>query len=491
MADTQNDQAIGNRWKGRRKRGAFAIFAFLSRSLQQISTFVITLMAARFLLPAEYGVYSLGIVFVTLIQTMTYTGFYHFIVTSKEDDQTVLSTSFWLLTGLATGAALLMIAAAYPISWLFDAPELGPVLVLLSALQPIAGITAWYSAVLLRRQKVQLHFTVMFLQNALALAGGVLLLWLWQSLYALVAFRAVRVLSAIMLYLLFAGDRPSLRFDRNLARKATNFSGGLYGSRFINFLQQYSGDLLLGFMFSTAEAGLYRFGNRVAKGAIDVVGQPIQSFSLTQFGAANRNDKPLGPLVERFVGTLVLLTGGVAAVIVVFAETVVGSYFNSAYLAGLGVTYAMAIRGVMNVGLLLLTPALSARSRTGLLMFFNMGSAGAIILAVFAASPFGLSALAWAQTAVTALATGAALIVMKRKAGIEIRGALRALTVSLVIVIAYGLALWLIWSWITGPLALAGIGALILGLGIATLLAGVVLVAGWKLKVFTLQVFSG
>lgn len=42
------------------KRGLLAVFAFTARSLQQASTLVITLLAAHFLLPAEYGIYSLG-----------------------------------------------------------------------------------------------------------------------------------------------------------------------------------------------------------------------------------------------------------------------------------------------------------------------------------------------------------------------------------------------------------------------------------------------
>lgn len=490
MSEEMHNNAA-RKGNGRARRGGLAVFAFVARSLQQVSTFVITLLAARFLLPAEYGVYSLGIVFVTLIQTLTYTGFYHFIVSSKADDKDLLATSFWLLTGLATGASLLLVAAAQPIARAFDAPELFPVLVLLAALQPLAGISAWYSAVLLRRQKVNLHFGIMFAQNALALVGGVFLLWLWQSLFALVAYRAVRVFSAIFLYLFFAGDRPAFRFDRALARKATRYSGGLYGARLMNFLQRYSGDLLLGLMFSTAEAGLYRFGNRVASGAVDVVTQPMQSFALTQFGAANRNDRPLGPLLERFVGTVVLLTGGVAAVILVFAGAVVESYFNPAYLAGLGVTYAMAVRGVLNVGLLLMTPALSARSLTGVLMFFNMGSAMAVIAAVLVAAPFGLSVLAWAQVAVTAMAGAAAFLVLKVNAQIDIRGAVRALAVSLLLVIGYGVAVWQVWGWIAATLPASNGWTLALGLGMATVLGVVMLVVGWKLKVFTLQVFSG
>lgn len=477
--------------KSRARRGAFAAFAFLSRSLQQISAFVITLLAARFLVPADYGIYTLAVVFILLIQTLTYTGFYHFIVTSKAEDEAVLSTSFWMLTGLATMAAGLLALAAYPIGAAFKAPELAQVILWLAAFQPFAGVTAWFSAVLLRRQRVGAHFTVMFLQNFIALVGGIVLLWLWQSIYALVAFRGLRIVSAIVLYLIVCRDHPRLSFDKALARKAAGFSGGLYGSRFMAFLAQYSSDLLLGLTYSTAEAGLYRFGSRVASGASDIVMQPMVSFALTQFGAAARNDKPLENLLKRFVGAMVLLIGAVAAVIIVFGETVVANYFDPAYVAALTVTYAFAVHGIANTGVQLLTPVMSASDKTGILLVFNTISAAAVILVVLLATPFGLSAVAWSQAAATLVISCAAAELVRRKAGIGIGPVVRAFLLSLAIVALYGIVLWLCWSGLQTALGLSVHLELALGLALAVGLFVVMLGVGWKAGVFSLAVFSG
>lgn len=451
------------------------------------------MLAARFLLPAEYGIYSLGVVFITLIQTLTYTGFYHFIVTSKLDDKTVLGTSFWMIFGLATAASALLAAAAFPISWLYEASELGPVLILLAAIQPVAGASAWYSAVLLRRQAINLHFTIMFLQNALALVGGVTLLWLWQSLYALVAFRYVRVLTGFVLYVVFARDKPGLRFDRTVARTATGFSGGLYGARFMNFLSRYGADLLLGYFFTTAEAGLYRFGNRVASGGIDIVAQPMRSFALTQFGAAGRKDQDLAGPLRRFVGSITLLTGIVAAILIVYARDVVAELFNPAYLAALVVTYALAVRAVTMVGSTILEPAMAAKNKTGSVMLFNTIWTGLTVASAFVAAPLGLEILAWSQATVATLASVSALFMLRRRAGIEIGGALRSMAVALAIVVLYGLALHVSWPVLAGWFGpqVAFVYVLAAGLLWAVVAAVPVLVLGWRLRVFSLSVFSG
>lgn len=476
-------------WSARLRRGSTAAFAFTSRSLQQISTFVITLLAARFLLPAEYGVYAIAVVFITLIQTLTYTGLYHFIVTSRDDDHDVLSTSFWMITGLATAASAFLILLAWPLAAAFDAPDLGPVIVLMALIQPVAGASAWFSAALLRGQEVELHFKVMFAQNAIALVGGAAMLGVWQSLFALVFFRYLRVLSAVSLYLGLTAIRPGTTFNKALAKRAMSFSGGLYGSRFLNFLSRYAGDLLLGLMFSTAEAGLYRFGSRFAGGAVDMVGQPMRSFALTQFGAAARKEEALGEPLERFVGSLIMLTGGVAAIVVVFAPAVIEAFFNPAYLAALAVAYAVAVRTVIGAGQAMLEPALAARGKTGRLMIYNAGWTVINIAVVFAAAPFGLAALAWSQAIITALASLAAFRLM-HLLGIPTASGLRALGVSLAIVCGYGIALYSIWQVVAGAIASPTL-AIASGLALAAIMGALTLVIGWKARVFSLGVFSG
>ena len=483
------DEPKNNGKSGRGRRIGLALFAFSARSLQQVATFVITLLAARFLLPAEYGVYAIAIVFIMLIQTLTYSGFYQWIVNAKENDDVVLSTAFWMIFGLAAVASVALSVAALPLSWAFKSPELFGVLLALAAIQPIAGSGAWFSAVLLRRGAVNTHFSIMFAQNLTALVGGAILLWMWQSLYALVAFRYLRVLTGFALYLMFSKDRPRWLFDRALARTATKFSGGLYGARFLNFLSRYAGDLLLGLMFSTAEAGLYRFGSRVAGGATDIVAQPMRSFALTQFGAAARKGADLADPLRRFVGSVVLMTGIVAAVVIVLGPKVVSDFFNPAYLAAIGVTFAMAVRSVLNVGTLVIEPALAARNRTGLVAMFNLVWTVITILSVLAASPFGLVMLATSQAAVMLLNTLSAFVILRRE-GIEVAGAVRAFFMATAVSVIYGSILYTLWQ----PLGAAidsNMIAVSAGICMAILLGVVALAAGWKLRVFTLSVFSG
>lgn len=450
-----------------------------------------TLLAARFLLPAEYGVYSLGIVFVVLIQTLTYTGFYQFILTAKQDDEIVLSTCFWLIFGLVSAASALLALAAYPIEWLFAARNLGTVIALLALIQPLASIGAWSSAALLRRGAVVLNFTVMFIQNLIALVGGAVLLWYWHSIYALVAVRYLRVLSGAMLFAVLGRDWPRLRFSRTLAIRATAFSGGLYGSRFLAFLARYAGDLLLGIFHSPSAVGLYRFGNRVATGATDILTQPMSNFAATQFGAAARDERPLAPVLARFSGTVALLAGMLGAVVIVFARDAIAAFFQPSYLAALVVTYAMALRGIAGIGQLLVEPAFSALGRTSWVLMFNLLTGVIAVAAILVATPFGLEALAWGQAMAVFVMTGVAFHLLHRRGGVDVGDAVRGFIGACGLALGYGLALALIRYGLLARMPLSQVEILGAGLVFASFVGVPFLALAARLRIFSLHAFSG
>lgn len=473
------------------RRSGLALFAFLARSLQQVSTLVMTFLAARFLLPSEYGVYALGIVFVVLIQTLTYTGFYQFILNARQDDAAVLSTCFWLIFGLVTAASVILAAAAYPIERLFGAKHLGNVIVLLALVQPLASIGAWSSAALLRRRAVMLNFTIMFLQNLIALFAGGLLIWFWHSLYALVAVRYLRVVSGAVLFASLGRDWPSLRFSRTLAIEATGFSGGLYLSRLLGFLSRYAGDILLGLFHSPGAVGLYRFGNRVATGATDIAMQPMSNFAATQFGAAARDDRELGAVLARFTGTIALLGGMVGAVVIVLAPDVIAAFFQASYRGALVVTAAMALRGMAGVGQSLVEPVFAALGRTSWVLMFNLVAGFMSIAAIAVTAPFGLGALAWGQVLAVLAMTGLAFFLMRGRGNVDIGDAGRRFLGAGVLALAYGLALAAVRHKLLPMAGISPVQMLLAGLVAATVLGAFLLVMAMRLRIFSLHAFSG
>lgn len=471
------------------RRSGTAALSMLGLASQQLSAFAITLLAAGFLAPAEYGVYTLAIVFVELILAFTYTGFYHFIVTSDEDEGAVLPTMFWMMqaVGVAGGAGLVL--AAPLLAGLFRSPGLEPVLQLLGLIQPFTSAMAWASAVLIRRQKMRRHFTIMLIQNTLALAGGAVVLVVWQSLFALVLYRYLRVGLGVLLYLLMTPDRPALRFSRRLAAAALRYASGLYGSRLLAFGSNFGTDLLLAYFFSTAESGLYRFANRLAAAVIDIVAQPLRSFALNQFGAAARSGGSLEPVLQRFCGVMVLLMGGFSAMILIYGADIISALFQPSYLAALGALYALTVRAFANFGTSLVEPVFAACNKTHVAMYHNLLWTCVMVAVIFLGSRHGMEMLAIGQAAVAIAASAAALLLFAWQGRIGVRGALRNALVSLAVIAVFFAAAAALWMGLKAWIGVSGV-SLILGPLLSVGLALAAIAAAVRLGSFDPRVFA-
>lgn len=398
--------------------GRTAVFtvaiAFLGRTSQQVFTVVLVLIAAAFLSPAEYGVYTLATAFAILLQTFTYTGFYHFIVREEGPLGTVLDTCFWCMMAVACIGAGVLFGAAPFLSSAFKAPNFSTVLSVLALDQVLGTPIAWISAVMIRRQQLRPLYAIMLVQNVLSFIAGLVFLLVWQSIFALLAYRLTKTGLGIIIYFSYNRSFPGFNFSPKLALSAFRYASGLYGSRVMGFLSQYSGDLLLGLMFSTAEAGLFRFGNRVATGMTDVIIQPVKSFALSQFGAAQRSREDFVAIYARFASTTLMLLGITCIAIALLVGPAVHAFLAPRFFEAIGVTHALCVARAATVGQMFVEPILSARGKTASYFFLTTASAVIAIAAIVIAAPLGLLAVAWSQSVAIVMSGALGMVFVAR-----------------------------------------------------------------------------
>ncbi|MGI3170904.1 oligosaccharide flippase family protein [Pseudooceanicola sp. C21-150M6] len=482
MTDQQGQSAS-------RRGSVNAVVSMIGLSSQQLSAFVITLLAARYLTAAEYGVYTLSVVFVEFVIMLTYTGFFHFVVNSDADDTSVLSTMFWVLTGIgAIGGGLIFIFADV-LANVFDAPRLAPVLRWLGALQPFASMIGWGSAALTRAGMMRRYFLCVGGSNFGALFVGILALIYWQSVFALVAFRAARIALALAMFFFSVPERPKFVFDAALARKAAGYASGLYGARLLTFFSNFGTDLILAFIFSTAESGLYRFANRLAMATVEIVAQPLRSFSLKSFGQQSRKGQSLDPVFANFFGAGTLLIGGVAATVMVLGGAVVDTMFRTEYQAAIIAVQALSIVAAARVTQSMVEPIFAARGNTRVAMYNNLGLTTMILISILIFAPQGFQTLAIAQAVLQVLSVPITLLVIRRWGRIDIGPGLKRGGKAIVLVAIYAVALAGFYLLVSQS-GLTEAWALIASIGFAVVFGLSLAFVGLKWRVLNLSIFS-
>lgn len=470
-----------------------AFFAFASRSLQQIATFVLTLLAARVLAPAEYGVYTLSVLFVTFIQTLLFSGVFHYAIRTAavgEEEPKLTNTCFWLITGMAATGSVVLFYAAPAIARLFNAPDMTPVLQLLAVVQPLFGYTAWSSAMLMRQKRMNLHFQIMFAQNLLAFIAGIVLLYVWPSVFALVLYRMIRGISGCLLYLFFGKLLPGLQMSASIAWRALRFSLPIYGTRMMTFFANYGADLVLGVAFTTAEAGLYRFGHRLATGAADMVGHPMRSFALTQFGAANREGRKVADVVERFTSTTLVLVGCAVVSVMVFADDLLKQMFRPEYAGSLIVVYGISVHALFLLGNFLVEPVMASLGRTKVAFVYYSVVTAIQVGATLIVAAYGINALAWTLAGLALVFSVAGFWVISRYGDVPLVLIARAVWRSAVFVLAYAVLALAARQFFVGVFG-EGSQALIAGIAASSVLGVLILFCAAKSRVLDLRTFSG
>lgn len=465
---------------------AISVFGLTS---QQIASFIITLLAASFLSAAEYGVYTLAIVFVEFVIMLCYTGYFHYVVNEPGEDGPILSTMFWIMTGIGLAGGALLFLSAGILAQFFDAPDLAPVLRMFGLLQPFAAMIGWASAAMMRAAAMRRYFMVLIASNLGGLAAGCVVLVMWQSLFALVIYRAMRIALGLVLFAIAVPRWPNLRFDRAMALRATRYAGGLYGSRFLTFFSSFGTDLILAFLFSTAESGLYRFANRLATAAIDIVAQPLRSFALKSFGAVAREGGDLSPVFAKYLAALLFFMGAFGVTVAILGGTLVEALFQPEYLAALGAFYALTLRAAGLAGNMLVEPVFAARKNTYIGMYHNLFWTVLLLAGIVFVAPFGYESLAMMQAGLAVLTSCAALWVMSHWGAIMLRPALAATAKGLALVAVYALCLWLGWQALLSVVPEGGL-AVGIRLVLAICLSVPTLFAAYRFKVVDPRMFS-
>jgi len=259
-------------WRG----GSFtAVIAMAARASSQLALLGVTLVATRTLLPADFGVFAIAAALLTLSRTMLYTGPFEYVLKAAEADGPHVASAGLaanLIVALAWVALLSACGLAAPS--VFRGQGVAMLLFCLAPSNLLAALAGWEEAMLLRGQQVRRYYAITMTTEIAAGLGAAVLLVLGWGLWALVAQVYARLVIFVLAYraVLVLPELPWPAWAQT--RKVLAWSWSRYGSVMVGFLANYSGDLLLGVVFSPAASGLYRAGNRVVSALADMFVQP-------------------------------------------------------------------------------------------------------------------------------------------------------------------------------------------------------------------------
>ncbi|KIC93565.1 lipopolysaccharide biosynthesis protein [Flavihumibacter solisilvae] len=232
-------------------------WSLAAKFFRQFIQFFFQLAIARILSPAEFGVFSILLVFINLADVVRSLGLGAALIQKKDINDEFLSTVFWINVGTALIIYLVFYLASPFIATVFKMPPVTDALRLYSLVFIIGSMNSVQEALLQKN----LEFKRLFIQDSIAVtAGGIAALYFalkGTGVYTLVyQYLIINTISSIILWNT-SSWKPSFRFSLQAFHSLRRYSMNLLGNDLLNFTARNIDNLLVGKALGATALGIY------------------------------------------------------------------------------------------------------------------------------------------------------------------------------------------------------------------------------------------
>jgi teichuronic acid exporter len=350
------------------------------------TTLLVSLVLARLLGPEAFGIIALANVLVLFLEMVVRQGLVAAIVQRPELPREHLDTAFWM----TMGAVSLLLPGLLAVSGVWaaanSAPTLQPVLVALSPVLLLSGLSVVQEA----RLRRTMDFRALAIRTTIAVvAGGVaglLAAALGAGVYALVIQQlATKTLEAVGLWRA-SSWRPRLHFELAVARDLLSFSGKTALAGVGVFVGQRADALLIGLFFGAVPVGLYRLALRFIDMTTDLAAGALQAVSLPELSRLSADREAFTRRSLELVRLGTVLTAPVLGVLAVASEPLM-RVLGEEWLPAITPLRVLCLLAVFQLFTHFVGPILQAAGKPGVLAglawVFGIGSAAAFTLTGF------------------------------------------------------------------------------------------------------------
>ena len=235
-----------------------------SRGVLQLLGFATTLLVARMLAPADYGVMALAAFWTGTIGMVAEMGLGAAIIQFRDLNRREIDTCFWITMILATAGFVALVAAAPMISRWFGVPRLADVLPILALVLPFTACRVVSDSLL--RKRLALDRV-----SQAEVAGGVVTLpvmigctrgglGVWTLVIGSLTGPAVRSIFTIA----FAPWCPGFRVGGARVKEVIHFSLATLGVKLMWVLREWSNTLVIGKITGSVTLGLFSMAEELA-----------------------------------------------------------------------------------------------------------------------------------------------------------------------------------------------------------------------------------
>lgn len=419
-----------------------AVWTIASRWCVKAIGFVNTIIMARLLMPADYGVVAMAMLVVGLTEALLNLGTNAVLISKSEIDRADIDSTWTLRMLQLLTVATVLALAAWPASTYFREPRVMYALLVLAACVASSGIANIGTVLAEREFDFGLAFRIAVVGKLFGVVVTWLAAWVLKDYRALICGVAAGYLSGLVLSYWMHPYRPRIDFSRVAVIWHT--SKWIMLSSLANFTLRKGDEIAAGRLGSTAEYGLYNTGADLGQLPTGEVGPAILRAFMPVLSSIQSDLDRMRTAVLKTVGAVNAVVMPISALVVVMAPDITALLLGpkwleaSRYVASFSVVSAILLVG--NPLSTMLFVQGYARAQTAI-VWTEFGTF--VVVAIALCPTQGLWGLALARVAGSVVNAALVLVLTSRLGGLAARKVLWVLARPLAGAILSGLAVWI------------------------------------------------
>ncbi len=294
--------------------------------------FVVAVILARLLSPAEYGQVGIIMIFIIIANVIVQNGFSVALVQKKDSDETDFSSVFYFSLAAAAVMYALLYLAAPAIGRFYGNPLLGRIVRILGLVLFPGAVISIQTAYVSRRMEFRGLFLATMSAAAVSGAVSITMAYTGYGVWAMVGQQMVYYVTLMVSLFFHVSWRPRRLFSLSRIRQMLSFGWKLLTASLIDTVFTNLYGLIMGKIYNDAMLGAYNRGDQFPKLIVTNLSAAIQAVLLPAFSSRQEDRGLVKSMTSRAIRTSSFLVLPMLFGLIAVANTLVLALLGEKWL---------------------------------------------------------------------------------------------------------------------------------------------------------------
>lgn len=235
---------------------------FGERICAQGVSFLVSIVLARLLLPSEYGIVSLIIVFINIANVFVTSGLSSALIQKKDADEKDFATVFWCTVALSVALYIILYLLSPFVAEFYSNPELTLYLRIFSLKILISAYNSIQHAYVSRHMIFKKFFFSTIIGTVISGVVGILMAYLGFGAWAIIAQYLINSLIDTLVLNITVPWKPKFIFSIESAKSLLGFGWKVLATDLLGTVFDNLRSLLIGRFYTSADLAYYNKGQQ-------------------------------------------------------------------------------------------------------------------------------------------------------------------------------------------------------------------------------------